>query len=134
MAVVLQAPEAFAVGSGVMEYAQTSVHSGGPMGCVGIMVCGGTTNAEHCTIKDLHLSEWSYGVCFNPYSANYTSAAGAAQWWTYALQDGSEFTVIENVECEAFFTGLYIQPMNSTGKIYDVKFDRLLLDKVPGFD
>ncbi len=121
VAVVLQAPETFAVGGGVMEYAQASVVSGGPTGCVGVMVCGGTAIAEHCTIKDLHLSEWSYGVCFNCFSANYTGVVGLAQWWTNSLQDGSEYTVIENVECDAFFTGLYIQPKGSGGQIYGVK-------------
>jgi hypothetical protein len=133
VAVILQAPQTFAFGPG--EYAQDAVvpdqNSGknpGPTNCVGVMICGGPLFGEHCQVFGLHLSDWSYGVCFN--TSNPWPGSGFANFATATmnltnpgtpLSTGSQDALIHNIECQAYVTAIYIQPASSSGNIYGVK-------------
>lgn len=134
VAVILQSPQCFAAGPG--EYAQDAVNpsegggAAGPTNCVAVMICGGPLNGEHCWVRDLHLSEFSYGVCFNT-----VNAWGGTDFCTAALNDsmplssGSSDAVVTNVECQAFVTAIYIQPKSDTDPIYGVKVSDSFLIK-----
>ncbi len=127
VAVILQSPQCFAAGPG--EYAQDAVNpsegggEAGPTNCVAVMICGGPSNGEHCWVRDVHLSEFSYGVCFNT-----QNAWGGTDFCTATLgadgapiNSGSQDAVVTNVECQAFVTAVYIQPKSDTDPIYGVK-------------
>jgi hypothetical protein len=125
VSVILQAPEAYAVGPG--EYNQDSVNlKSGPTNCVAVMVCGGPPAAEHCVVKGLHLADYSYGVCFNTGTNVWSGTPG---WPTAALQSGSQMTLIHDIECAAYITAVYIQPATGAGTIYSTKVSDSILTK-----
>ena len=134
VAVILQSPQCFAAGPG--EYAQDAVNpstgggAAGPTNCVAVMICGGPSNGEHCWVRDVHLSEFSYGVCFNTQNAwGGTYFCTATMNSGNPLNSGSQEAVVTNVHCQAYVTAVYIQPAGDTGQIFDVKVSDSFLIK-----
>lgn len=100
-AVVLSATQCFAVGPG--EYFQKDqTKAGAPTDTCCISFQSGL---EHGLVKDLHISNWSYGI-------------------TYGIN--SEFKVkhcmVTNVEFATYASCIYMVPENAAGVIYDQKY------------
>ena len=49
---------------GPCEILQQGVGAGGPSGCTAILFGGGTSGGENMQVRNLHLSDWFYGVDF----------------------------------------------------------------------
>jgi hypothetical protein len=125
VAVILQQPQSFCVGpGGIISQDGVNPSSGnGPTNCAAVMVCGGQSNGEHLVVRDLHLSEWSYGVCFN------TSQGWGASFSTSGINSGSHEVQITNCQMQNFITSLFIQPAGSTGQINSVAISNCTMNK-----
>jgi hypothetical protein len=82
-----------------------------------ISIGGGTSNANHCTFRNLHIYDWTYGIDYSDVNL------------LMSTHSGTQNTVIDGCHLEIANTAINMVPYDSTGMIFNQTLSNCLITK-----
>lgn len=82
-----------------------------------ISIGGGTSNANHCTFRNLHIYDWTYGIDYSDVNL------------LMSTHSGTQNTVIDGCHLEIANTAINMVPHDSTGMIFNQTLSNCLITK-----